>query len=202
MPMQHRMSRPRTILLVSGYSQSGKNTFGDCLEGAYGFRQYAFADALKRHVATEYGFPFVWTQTQEGKQQNVPGTDMSVRDLLIKEGQEIRKRANNPGFFADLVMNQIETESAQNCVITDWRLPEELATIEARLKQHPMTSLKKIRIIRQGQTESPVQHWTETSLSDVSMDGTLVNPGTTLTGFFGAIDVFCAQQGIRKYFTS
>jgi hypothetical protein len=188
----------RIILLLAGYSQSGKNTIGDWLEANYGFRQYAFADSLKQHVSQKYGFPFVWTQTQEGKKEQVSGTNKTVRDLLIEEGQAIRAKTS-PGFFAELVMNKIRTDNTQRCVITDWRLPEELSTIEKQLQLDPITILKKVRVGRLGQLESPVKHWTETSLREIPMDGVIINPGSTLHGLYATVDIFCAQQGISKY---
>ena len=62
-----------------------------------------------------------------------------------------------------------------------------------------MTMLKKVRVGRLGQTESPVKHWTETSLDGIQIDAVIINPGTTLQGLYATVDIFCAQQDISKY---
>lgn len=155
---------------------------GDWLEAHRGAKQYAFADALKRYVAEETGIPWVWTQTQEGKETWVEAYGMTVRDLLIKRGQEIRAEQRNPGFFAKVVADQIKGHMAVNptqtlYVITDWRLPEELVAMEREFLRYPMVLLRKVRIERMGQIQSPVEHWTETALAEVPMDAVIWNPG-------------------------
>lgn len=171
------------ILLLSGFSRSGKNTVGTWLEAYRGAKQYAFADALKRYVAEETGIPWILTQTQEGKETWLPNYEMTVRDLLIKRGQEIRAEQKNPGFFAKIVAEHIKGHMAVNptqrlYVITDWRLPEEFATFETEFARFPMVHIRKIHVERMGQIQSPVDHWTETALQGEPMDGVIWNPGT------------------------
>ena len=107
------------ILLLSGWSKSGKSTVAEILSQRYGAKVYAFADELKKMVAEEFQFPFEWTQTQEGKQQLAPN-GKTVRELLIQRGQEIRAEKEDPGFFARLVAKQIQMLDTL-CVISDWR---------------------------------------------------------------------------------
>ena len=171
------------ILLLSGYSRSGKNTVGAWLEAEYGAKQFAFADALKRYVSEESGIPCELTQTQEGKETWLEEHGMTVRELLIKRGQEIRAEQNHPGFFAEIVANQIKSHmyihaTQKLYVITDWRLPEELVTLQTEFMRYSNVNVMKLLIERIGQIQSPVNHWTETALLGVPMDIILWNPGT------------------------
>ena len=53
------------------------------------------------------------TYTQEGKRQKVEGTEKTVRDLLIQEGQEIRSK-HGTGYFAELVADLIKEKSLRD----------------------------------------------------------------------------------------
>jgi len=168
------------IVLLSGYSQSGKSTVAQLLTERYGAIQFAFADELKVIVAKEYKFPFEWTQTQEGKQQELP-CGMRVRDVLIKRGQEIRAEQNDPGYFARLVAQRIKTLSEDALiVISDWRLPIELETLKEELPL-PFGEIYTVRIQRDGQSESPVKDsLTEHSLDEFPFGYRVSNSGTNL----------------------
>ena len=52
-----------TILLLSGWSTSGKDMVASLLKEQYGFQRYAFADILKEIVAGEYLFPVEWAHS-------------------------------------------------------------------------------------------------------------------------------------------
>ena len=99
----------------------------------------------------------------------------------ILRGQKIREEYNDPGLFARLVAEKIQQNSA-NAVITDWRLPIELDTLETILQPK---CLLKIRIQRNGLFSSPVEDMlTETQLDSFSFDFTVKNPGTTRDALF------------------
>lgn len=55
------------ILLLSGWSSSGKLTVATILKEKYRAHVFAFADELKEIVAKAEKFLFELTQTQEGK---------------------------------------------------------------------------------------------------------------------------------------
>ena len=171
-----------TILLLSGWSTSGKDMVASLLKEQYGFQRYAFADILKEIVAGEYLFPVEWAHSEAGKLK-IPlmGGGKTVRELLIFRGQKIREEYNDPGLFARLVAEKIQQNSA-NAVITDWRLPIELDTLETILQPK---CLLKIRIQRNGLFSSPVEDMlTETQLDSFSFDFTVKNPGTTRDALF------------------
>jgi hypothetical protein len=171
------------VLLVCGWSRSGKDTVGTIICNQWGFKRLAFADELKRIICEEYSFPIEWTQTQEGKQTIVPSTGQTVRQLLIKRGQEIRAEQNDPGFFARIVANsilsQINNESAK-FVITDWRLPVEFSTIETMLAPHGC-KIMKVQVRNSQQYQSPVQdQTTEYQLRKYIFDARIENDGQSL----------------------
>lgn len=163
------------ILLLSGWSNSGKSTVAEILSERHGAKVFAFADELKKIVAEEFQFPFKWTQTQEGKQR-LASNGKSVRELLIQRGQEIRAEKNDPGFFARLVAKQLLTNQETLCVISDWRLQTELETLQQEL---PEAEIHTVRIQREGQVASPVEDsLTEHELDCFPFDYTLKNTGT------------------------
>ena len=170
------------VLLLSGWSTSGKDTVAALLQTYYGFQRYAFADILKEIVAEEYQFPVEWAHSEIGKQK-IPlmGAGKTVRELLILRGQGIREERKDPGLFARHVAEKIK-QTSDHAVITDWRLPIELKTLETILDPN---CLLKIRIQRTDLLKSPVpDSFTETQLDLYPFDFTLKNPGTTRVALF------------------
>ena len=173
------------VILLSGWSGAGKDAVGSILQRKWGFKRFAFADELKRLICEEYGFPIEWTTTQEGKQKTVPSAaGKTVRQLMNQRGQEIRAEKGDPGYFARFVGEQIckdlnEIESTQRFVITDWRLPVELLTLESVLASYGVCILK-VRIYNSLQVESPVKdHITENQLDRYIFDAHIQNDGVS-----------------------
>ncbi len=172
-----------TVILIAGWSGAGKDAVGKIIQHKWGCPRLAFADALKEMVATEYSFPIVWTETQQGKQWLLPHGE-TVRQVLIRRGQEIRAEYNDPGFFArivaDKIKNTLETTTFKTFVITDWRLPVELLTLEQELTALG-TTFRKVKVIREDQKESPVaDRTTEYQLTDYIFDEVILNDGKSL----------------------
>jgi len=160
------------ILLLSGWSGAGKDTVADFLT-RYRFTKLAFADSLKEIVANEFQFPLEWTKTQEGKRMMLP-CGKSVREILIKRGQEIREEQNNPGYFAEQVAKKIEKKGG-NYVISDWRFLEELDSVQQICKAE---NIRTVRITRKGQEESQVKDSiTEHCLDFFPFSHHIQNPG-------------------------
>lgn len=165
------------LILLSGWSNSGKSTVAEILRERHGANFFAFADELKKIVADEAKFPFEWTQTQEGKQRLAPN-GKTVRELLIQRGQEIRAEKNDFGFFARQVAKQLlelPINDTTLYVVSDWRLVVELETLKQEL---PTAEIHTIRIQREGQETSPVEDsLTEHELDMFPFDYTLKNSG-------------------------
>lgn len=168
------------ILFLSGWSGAGKDTVAFLLEKLYNLQRVAFADPLKEIVADELGVPVTVLHTQEGKATKLANGE-TIRDVLIRRGQEIRAEVKDPGYFANCVANWILNDDTipNGYVISDWRLMVEYETVVKRLGSH--VTVLTARVFRQGQTESPVANvYTEHGLDTILFDITLENPGTTL----------------------
>lgn len=171
----------KTCILLSGWSGSGKDTVGECLGRLYGAKRLAFADHLKEMVAETYKFPVEWAHTTIGKQTMLP-CGKTVREVLYTEGQFIRQQQNDSELFARHVADQIlaDTDTQIFC-ITDWRLPIEHSVLERICFEHAIRLLK-VRVRREGQTQSDVNHAeTENALERWVFDIYLTNPGTMIS---------------------
>lgn len=165
------------VILLSGWSGAGKDAVASLLY-PYGFQRYAFADCLKRIVSEEFGFPYHWTQTQQGKQV-ILSCGKRVRDVLIERGQQIREEKKDPGYFAHFVGRQILDSNVEAAVISDWRLLDELRTLEEMFADTDVTFLK-VRVNREGQVRSAVNNAsTENQLDNYPFDCTIENSGTS-----------------------
>jgi hypothetical protein len=169
------------VILLSGWSTSGKDTVGAILEKKYNAVRFAFADVLKEIVANEFKFPIGWTHNEKGKMK-ILSNGKTVREVLIQRGQEIRKEKNDSGYFARIVAHQIQTLSLmtnpdQVAVITDWRLPIELETLETCLN----SKIYKIRVQRTGLSQSPIKDSeTEGQLDTFLFDFIIENDGISV----------------------
>lgn len=169
------------VLLLSGWSTSGKDTVGKILEKEFKAFHFAFADILKEIVAQEYNFPVNLTHSEKGK-QTVLANGKTIRELLIKRGQEIRKEKNDTGYFSRIVAKQIQNLSLMAkppklVVVTDWRLPIELDIVKSILSYPVYT----VRIQREGLTQSPIKDSeTESQLDNYNFDYVIENDGVSL----------------------
>jgi hypothetical protein len=176
------------IILLSGWSTSGKDTVGKILEKNHRAVLFAFADVLKEIVAKEFEFPIGWAYSEEGKHKRLPN-GKTVREMLIKRGQEIRKEKGTE-YFAQIVANQIQiltsmSNSDQIAVVTDWRLPIELETLQKMLKHKIYT----VRIQRRGQLKSPIKDSeTESQLDAFPFDFFIDNEGISLESLQNEVD--------------
>lgn len=157
---------PFLILLLAGWSGSGKDTFANILIEKYGFIRLAFADAVKRVVARNLRIPIDLCNTQEGKQTLVAGK--TVRAHLIEYAEKFRANQGK-GFWAEELLRH-EFESGfqhRRIVITDWRHLQELFEVQKFFMRQPPTELRHIipiLIRRPIQLVSPVPDQTEYSL--------------------------------------
>ena len=168
------------LLFLSGWSGVGKDAAASILQRRYGFQRLAFADPLKLIVADELGVPLEMLHTQEGKATLMPNGE-TIRDVLIRRGQEIRAEVKDPGYFANCIANWIlnDDSAPHGYVISDWRLMVEYETMMKRLGK--ICTAYTVRVYRRDQLESPVKNaYTENGLDNILFDITLENPGTTL----------------------
>jgi hypothetical protein len=163
------------IFLLNGWSQSGKDTCADYLVESHNFRKLSFAEAAKVQTAKKYEFAYEFTQTQQGKDTFLPEHNKTVRQLIIIHANEMR--AKTPGIWAEVVAKEIEKHQYPiNFVISDWRLLEELLTLQRLLRG---SEIIPIHIVRPSQLISPVPDTTEYSLLGFPFKYIITNPGTS-----------------------
>lgn len=139
------------IILVAGWSGSGKDLFGAWLIKHHGFKRFAFADPVKYHVAAMTGTERALLDTVEWKATN--------RHLLIEAGES--KRSTVPEFWGNLIAEEIRSANVSKAVITDWRNIDEFFALQ---KAFPAAEFYFVRTLRRGERHSAVPSRTEYGL--------------------------------------
>ena len=161
------------IILLRGYSQSGKDFVGKILCDKYGFKRFAFADSLKKIVAKNFQCELDQLHSQAGKLE-ICSNDVrgrTYRQILIDEA--FRLREMDAGIFAKFCCQDISAEGCpERIVITDWRYPNELDIIARLLPEYTATT---VHVKRNGQDKSPVNDISEYHLANRTNDYTILN---------------------------
>ena len=163
-----------SIIVLRGFSNSGKDYVGQILCDKYNYKRFAFADSLKKIVAKDFNCAIEQLHTQEGKLE-ICKTDSSkrtYRQILIDEALRLRKI--DTGIFAKHCCKEIHGLDLQpnNIVITDWRYPNELQILRSMFPEYTVTP---IHIVRNGQLQSPVDDISEYHLLNRVSDYTIIN---------------------------
>jgi hypothetical protein len=160
------------IILLHGFSQSGKDYIGNIICNKYGYKRFAFADSLKQIVSEIYDCPIDILHSQEGKIQICENDfkKRTFRQILIDEA--LRLRSLDEGVFAKRTCQDIRTSKSDKIIITDWRFPNELDIIQ---EHFPDSKRITIHIIREGQNKSQVMDISEYLLKDNPFDYTIHN---------------------------
>jgi hypothetical protein len=161
-----------SIILLRGFSQSGKDYVGNILCESYDYKRFAFADSLKMMVANEFNYPIEQLHSQEGKLKVCEGDTLkrTYRQILIDEA--LRLRSTDSGIFVKHCCNEISKSGANRIVITDWRYPNE---IEIILQLFPNYEITPVHILRERQLVSPVNDISEHHLDNRCYDYQLIN---------------------------
>jgi len=161
-----------SIILIHGYSQSGKDFIGNILCKKHEYTRFAFADSLKRLVSKMYGIPLDELHSQDGKikicEQDL--FSRTYRQILIDEARYMRELDKH--YFARKCCQEIEHKQTYKIVITDWRFPNELEVLQFYF---PNFIITPIHIIRKSQEDSPVNDISEYHLKDRKNDYTIIN---------------------------
>ncbi len=176
---------PATIIGLSGYAQSGKDTVGKILKEEWGFVRLAFADALK-NVLYDLN-PTVqewagWGVRRVPLQALIDGNDLGVvgmgweraktetldvRPLLQRLGMAVRDHIDTNA-WVNAVMKKCVPGGKY--VITDMRFPNEAQVITD-------AGGTTWRISRPG-TGPANDHWSERALDDWRFDARIANNHT------------------------
>jgi hypothetical protein len=168
------------FIVLTGWSQSGKDATADILVQKHGFTKYAIADPLKDLCAELYGFPRELANTQEGKRTlwKTGYKTKTIRELLLDTAKLDRIRFGDDIYIKE-TLTKIETDTVKNIVISDLRYFTELTPIQAFAKKHEAT-IDVWKVVRDGQLISPVDDPSEYSLETLKPNYILQNPGTSL----------------------
>ena len=126
-----------SIILLRGFSHSGKDFIGQILCSDYDYKRYAFADSLKKIVAKDFNCPLEQLHSQQGKLQ-ICESDLlkrTYRQILIDEA--LRLRNIDASVFAKHCCKEIygfNPEDAVNEVIFNQRRHSLVVTLGFRLK--------------------------------------------------------------------
>lgn len=179
-----------SIILLRGFSHSGKDFVGEILCREYQYKRFAFADSLKSMVATSVGCPVEQLHSQEGKLKicELDPAKRTYRQILIDEA--LRLRSIDAGIFAKHCCKEIDCIGADRIVITDWRYDNELEIVTRTFSQMKVIP---VHIIRSNQIESPVndiseyqlQHRCDDYVIHNKMDNTIYKEIQELIDFLG-----------------
>ncbi len=167
------INRPsKTIILLSGWMQSGKDTVGEVLVTKYDFKRYAYADALKDELSNLLQIDRQLFDTIEGKNKLLQGK--TIRQHLIDYGQARRK--SDSLYWVKIVCKLITQEHNSRIVITDCRMLNE---IEHIIETFGKNQVICCRINRWK--EPPLKDETEMALDDFPFDIVIDNDNDTVT---------------------
>lgn len=164
-----------SIILLRGFSQSGKDYIGQILCDNYDYKRFAFADSLKKIVRKEFRCTWEQLHTQEGKQQicHNDALKRTFRQILIDEALRLRNVDINT--FVNHCCNEIiglnPEQIPDKIVITDWRYPNEIAVLE---QTFPRYKIIPVHIQRINQNKSPVNDISEYQL-DMRTNDYIIN---------------------------
>lgn len=120
----------KRILIALGFrARAGKNTVADYLEDAYGFKQTAFADALKEGCRHMFGL----TDAQlYGNMKEVQDEYWGVtpRYILQKVGTECMRVGYDENIWVKTVGKKLASDPAARWVISDCRFPNEATAVK------------------------------------------------------------------------
>jgi hypothetical protein len=164
------------IIMLSGWARSGKDAAAALLEEEFDFTRVAFADALKRDVATRTGLPLTdfTTAAKDMPLRESCGLYPSAktpRDILLAHALKIR--AGNSNFYSELVAEILKTDIEGRWVISDWRYRAEYETLRSLIQG---VRILRVRIERPGIV--PSADSSEHELDTEPMDIVLHNSGT------------------------
>jgi len=177
----------KTIVLLSGWAGSGKDSAATLLIEEMSFQRLAFADLLKEDVSAKSGIPLDFFHDSQEKDKIVPGLDVTPRQLLLAHAHVMRSL--DPDIYSRELVDIISDSHHNRFVVSDWRYKSEYEAIRAQ-----GVTVVRGRIQRPGLTVSDDS--SEHDLDDESFDFTIVNDGC-VSDLRNAL-----KAAVRPYFTS
>ena len=213
----------KTLLLISGKMQSGKNTFADMLESCASsagtsVTQGLFAKPLKDACSADMSAVFAFLRSERSRlldtYQEILPEDLAwmdageeewygrktplTRALLQAYGTEIFRNRVGEDYWVDRMADTVRSSPSELFIVTDARFPNELERMRTVLPGHRVLT---VRVVRPGYSRELPEHShpSETALdSYASWDRVVVNDkGLPELGAL-ASDLFSYLSGIGK----
>jgi hypothetical protein len=138
------MASNKVMILVSGFSKSGKDFFADVLVQTKGFVKISIANKLKRDVSIKYSVPRIMLDSQEGKDNFylIPEENKVIkgRDLLIREAKE--QRSIDQDFYIKDVIKHIRESQNSKIIIPDVRYLNEINSVKTDFPEYKIISVR------------------------------------------------------------
>jgi len=177
------------IILLSGWSGSGKDTVADYLVARHNYKKFAFATPLKDLASELFGFPRELADSQEGKRQlwRVGYSKKTIRQILLDLALLDKSQFGND-IYANEIATQISKESPDsNIVISDMRYLNEIRVIlEFAMKEKHEFDVWRINL--RDRNESPVDDISEHVLDTYRADVYISNPGNSLENLYSIVE--------------
>ena len=175
-----------TIIALSGYGTSGKDTVADMLVEKYGFAKYAWADTLRYAAETldpivhwdeEFGSgPLRYTEALNHYGYiEAKAKFPEFRRILQYLGTDVGRNLIDDNVWVDATFKRIANERSlsDHIVISDTRFPNEANAVKLRSESQNFV----VRITRPN--IGPVSdHISETALDDYDFDYVIHNDGS------------------------
>lgn len=167
-PNGSRGCRP-IVIMLSGWSGSGKDAAASLLVEEMRFIRLAFADMLKRAVSQESDVPLSYFHDRLLKDAPLSRYEsLTPRDLLLAHA--IKARATDPDIYSRILCSNIQPGGRY--VISDWRYKREYEFIARELN----ATVVRVRITRPGVI--PSADHTEHDLNGDTFDFVIDNSGS------------------------
>ncbi|MBC9786675.1 AAA family ATPase [Heliobacterium chlorum] len=172
-------------IALTGKMRSGKDVAADYLVNHFGFKRFAFGDAI-RDICKDL-FP---DADRNGK----------PRELYQELGQAVRQV--NPDVWVNHLLRQIELEAGpfDNIVISDLRQWNEyFALVKAgyrtgRIRSKEITRIHRMKALGEEVKLDQIRHRTERTVDKLAVDFEIVNEGSLH-------ELYCMMDSVLLRFT-
>lgn len=163
---------------VTGIARAGKDTLADCLTHTAHDKKVSLAAPLKLGVAAMLDIPLVWTNSDDIKEQQLPGFDFTLRRAMQTLGTEWG-RALNENLWVDIANKKYRqhVEQMRALKITDSLFVVPDVRFDNEADWILSNGGEVIRVVRD--VENPVEsHASESGVSDNLVSQIIHNNGT------------------------
>lgn len=171
---------PILVIGINGDKGHGKDTLAKIILDSYPeykSKRIAFADPLKKEVATILRIPLLFIVSERRVLQWIEDNKSNrkwVRKLLQIWGTEVRRNLYGQYYWISKFLNEINNARCEGCrliVVPDMRFKNEFTCIRGMLNG------KTIKVVRGGLANKD-SHISENDIRDMQFDFTVHNDGT------------------------